>query len=96
MILYFTGTGNSRYLAEGVAKITGDDEMVSINELMKIKEGDTFKSEKPFVFVAPVYAWKIPIVMSDFIKNSKFIGSNEAYLIVNCGSTVGGTYSYAR
>ena len=96
MILYFTGTGNSRYLAEGIAKITGDDEIVSVNELMKVKDGDTFKSEKPFVFVAPVYAWKIPIVMSDFIKNSKFIGPKEAYLIVNCGSTIAGTYSYAK
>ena len=51
MILYFTGTGNSRYLAEGIAKITGDDEIVSINELMKVKDGDTFKSEKPFVLL---------------------------------------------
>ncbi|MDO5849656.1 MAG: EFR1 family ferrodoxin [Methanobacteriaceae archaeon] len=96
MILYFTGTGNSRYLAEGIAKITEDDEIISINELMKTKKGDSFKSDKPFIFVAPVYAWKIPIVLSDFIKNSKFIGSNEVYLIVNCGSTVGGTYTYAK
>lgn len=96
MILYFTGTGNSRYLAEGISKITGDDEIISINELMKIKDYDTFKSEKPFVFVAPVYAWKIPIVMSEFIKKSSFLGSNQAYLIVNYGSCAGGTYSYAK
>ena len=96
MILYFTGTGNSRYLAEGIAKITEDDEIISINELMKTKEGDTFKSDKPFVFVAPVYAWKIPIVLSEFIEKSEFIGSDEVYLIVNCGSTVGGTYTYAK
>ena len=96
MILYFTGTGNSRYLAEGIAKLTDDDELISINELIKTKSGGKFESDKPFVFVAPVYAGKIPRVMSEFIKNSEFIGSNHVYVIVNFGKLPCGTYGHAK
>ena len=35
MIFYFTGTGNSRYIAERIAEITSD-EVISINGIIKI------------------------------------------------------------
>ena len=38
MIFYFTGTGNSRYIAKQIAAVTGET-IVSIND--KIKAGDT-------------------------------------------------------
>ena len=34
MVLYFTGTGNSRYIAERIAKAL-DDELFSINDRIK-------------------------------------------------------------
>lgn len=34
MILYFSGTGNSRYVARKIAEISGDD-VISINERLK-------------------------------------------------------------
>ena len=34
MILYFTGTGNSRYAAQIIARITGD-ELISINDISR-------------------------------------------------------------
>ena len=37
MILYFTGTGNSRYIANAITSIT-KDELVSINEKIKTKD----------------------------------------------------------
>lgn len=36
MILYFTGTGNSRYVTRKIAKEI-NDEVISINELIKHK-----------------------------------------------------------
>ena len=59
MILYFSGTGNSRYVAEKISKIT-DDSVISINEILKSRNKDIIESEKPFVFVCPTYAWRIP------------------------------------
>ena len=34
MILYFSGTGNSRFIAEGLAKIC-DDDIINLKDLMK-------------------------------------------------------------
>ena len=58
MILYFSATGNSQYVAERIAKET-KDEIVSLNQLMKQNKQDDLISEtKPFVFVCPTYAWR--------------------------------------
>lgn len=95
MILYFTGTGNSRYVAEGIANVI-DDEIVSINDLMKKEKGGNFSSEKPFVFIAPIYGWRIPRIVGDFIKNSSFSGSNTAYFIVTCGDTPANAVKYIK
>ena len=59
MIFYFSGTGNSRYIAEKIASVTGEA-VVSIGE--KIKAGDTapIVCDGRAVFVTPTYAWRIP------------------------------------
>ncbi|WML33403.1 EFR1 family ferrodoxin [Clostridium sp. OS1-26] len=95
MILYFTGTGNSRYAANTIGRIT-DDQIVSINELMKNGSKDTLKSDKPFIFVCPVYAWRIPKIVEDFIKNTHFSGSNKAYFVLTCGSEAGNAVHYVK
>lgn len=40
MIIYFSGTGNSRYVAEGLSQIL-DDKLVSASDLMKVKDKET-------------------------------------------------------
>jgi len=94
MIIYFSGTGNSRYLAEGLSTVL-DDEIVNSNEII-LKKGKTFHSKKPFVFIAPIYAWRIPRVFDDFIKNNNFEGSNKAYFIVNYGGSSGNAIHYVK
>ena len=37
MVLYFSGTGNSRYVARKIAELSGDD-VISINERLKNRE----------------------------------------------------------
>lgn len=91
MIIYFSGTGNSRYVAEGLAQIL-DDKLVSATDIMKLKEKDTFNSKKPFVIVGPVYAWRLPKVFRNFLKKSIFLGPRNAYVVVTCGSNPGDTY----
>ena len=88
MVIYFTGTGNSRFLARNLAAAL-EDALVSAPEL--IKEGKTgdFKSEKPWVFVCPTYGWQIPRTFRRFIMDSRFSGSLQAYFIINCGSETG-------
>ena len=91
MIIYFSGTGNSRYVAEGLAKIL-DDRLVSATDLIKFKEKDTFNSEKPFVFVGPIYAGRFPKVFRKFIKESMFLGPRNAYVVATCAGSPGDAY----
>ena len=42
MIFYFSGTGNSRYVAEQIAKITSD-EIISINNKLKNNANEVLK-----------------------------------------------------
>ncbi|MCQ2977693.1 MAG: EFR1 family ferrodoxin [archaeon] len=91
MIIYFSGTGNSRYVAEGLSQIL-DDKLVSASDLMKVKDKETFNSEKPFVFVGPVYAWRLPKVFRKFIRESIFLGPRNAYVVVTCGLSPADTY----
>lgn len=95
MILYFSGTGNSRHVARKIAKIT-QDEVVSIGQ--KIKNGDfgEIRSEKPLVFVGPVYAGRLPRVMDDYIRKTAFKGTNKAYFIATCAQTPWLTAQYVE
>ena len=94
MVLYFSGTGNSRYAAKCIASVTGD-ETVSINAYIKSGTRGTFQSESPYVFVCPAYCWRVPRVVEDFIKNAAFQGSDKAYFILTCGSEAGNAALYA-
>lgn len=84
MIFYFSGTGNSKFIATQIGKET-DDKVISINDLIKEGVTDTFKSTKPFVIVAPTYAWRLPRIVEDFIHKSNFQGSTNCYVVMTCG-----------
>lgn len=95
MILYFSGTGNSRYIAEIIRKKTGDD-LISLNDRIKSQDYCPICSEKPLVFVVPTYAWQIPHVVRDFILRTEFIGNKTAYFILTCGAGTGNASHFAK
>lgn len=95
MILYFSGTGNSRYVAKIIQRITNDD-IASINDFMKKEIKASFNSTNPFVVVVPIYAWKIPKIVDTFIRNSDFIGSNDIYFIFTCASESHNAVHYVK
>lgn len=55
MILYFTGTGNSKYVAERLSEKLGD-ELLSINEKLKNHDHSPITTGERVVIVAPAYA----------------------------------------
>jgi len=95
MVLYFSGSGNSKYAAKVIAKETSD-ELVSINDLLKQKNAKEFTSEKPFVFVAPSYCCRFPRVVSNFIITHKFNGNKKAYFIMTAYELIGSAYKYNK
>ena len=95
MIFYFSGTGNSQLAAKQIAKSLGDD-LVSINHCLKENTKKTFKSVRPLVFVAPVYAYRLPKVVERWIRETNFEGSQKAYFVLTCGGNGGNAAAYAR
>lgn len=95
MVLYFSGTGNSRYVAERVAKATGDT-AVSLNDRLRLGPGEPFRSARPFVFVSPIYAWRIPKVVDALLRQARFEGAGQAYFLATCGSGGGDAGRYAK
>lgn len=95
MIIYFSGTGNSRAVAEEMASVM-DDDIVDIGEHLHLGEMGDFRSDAPYVFVCPIYAWRIPAIVTEFIEKSHFSGSKLAYMVVTMGSEYGNAAKYAR
>ena len=74
MVLYFTGTGNSRYLARRVAEGL---EMPLYDLNACIKAGDTapVQTGRDVVLVTPTYAWRIPRVVSEWLGKTELTGA---------------------
>lgn len=86
MILYFSGTGNSRLVALRLAKILGDRflqlEYPFPNE---VKLDD----EKRLIWVFPVYCWSVPPVVKKFISQIYISHRVEHFMVCTCGDDVG-------
>jgi len=95
MVIYFTGTGNSKYVAEKIAKELNDSIVDMFPYLKEERNGD-FESDKPYVFVVPTYAWRIPRVVEDFIQKSNFKGTKKMYFVLTCGGSILGAGKYAK
>lgn len=95
MIVYFTGTGNSRYAAEAIAYHTGD-EIFNAAEAMCKSEKAELSSDKPWVFVSPTHCWRIPRVFQEWISEGKFEGSRDAYFVMTCGADIGNAEKYIK
>ena len=71
MIVYFTGTGNSRHVAFKIASHMEEEKILSIGDMIKKGETANFQSETPYDFEMPTYAWTKPREAEKFKKQRK-------------------------
>jgi len=95
MILYFTGTGNSAFIAEKIAEITSE-KLICINDKIKNSDNSAIFSDDGLVFVLPTYAWRIPGIVRKWIEDTEFPGAEQAWFVMNCGSEIGNADKYNR
>lgn len=95
MILYFSGTGNSRFAARLLSRQL-QDQLVSINDYLKKEQRGKFHSEKPWVIVCPTYAWRMPAVVSSFLTESSFSGCQDIYFVLTCGGNAGNAEAHLK
>lgn len=93
MIIYFSGTGNSRYIAKRIADRLHDN-LLNIND--KIKENDTqpIQVNQQLIIVTPTYAWRIPGIVRDWIAGTEFKGVKQVWFVMNCGGEIGNAAKY--
>lgn len=93
MIFYYSGTGNSKYVAKMLGDLL-DDEVVSANDFIKGRKAAIVKSEKPYVFVSPVYVSAPARIFEDFVHCGCFDGNKKAYFIMTCAGGMGACPAY--
>lgn len=90
MIFYFSGTGNSAWVARQLAE-GQNEELLSIameidrNKAYKLKEGEKVG------FVFPVYAWGPPKIVLRFIHQLKLDKPGYLFFVCTCGDDTGRT-----
>ena len=95
MIVYYTGTGNSRRAAQLLANRL-EDRLVDAFPYLKNGEKPVLQSDKPWIFTAPTYGWQMPHIFRDLILQADLQGSRDAYFVLTCGSGVGNAEKYLR
>ncbi|MDY3119065.1 MAG: EFR1 family ferrodoxin [Peptoniphilus sp.] len=87
MIYYYSGTGNSAY----VAKILSEHlHMTAVDLGERIKAGNMASiDDGVIVLVTPTYGWRMPRFLEDYWKQIRVRGK-KLYGVMTCGSEIGG------
>lgn len=95
MIYYFTGTGNSRYIARELHQQLNED-YISVNTLIRNNDHSLQNIQGTLVFVVPTYAWRIPRIVEEWIRLTAFKDVEEVYFVMDCGGNIGNAGYYNR
>lgn len=95
MILYFSGTGNSKYVAKRIADALGD-EIVNLNDRIKASDTSSIEIGERVIIVTPTYAWRIPRVVRDWLLKTELHGAKNVWFVMTCGSEIGNADRYNR
>ena len=82
-IFYFSGTGNSLKIARDLAEKIGDAEVISIAKAIK-SDANITSSRVGFVF--PVYAFTVPLIVSDFLGKLNVPKGTYVFAVTTCAN----------
>ena len=88
MVLYFSATGNTEYVAKQLA-VRLNDESLNILDRVKANNTEALISDKPYVICAPVYVCEMPRFMAKFLKKTVLDGNKEVYFVFTSGGYAG-------
>lgn len=93
MILYFSGTGNSEYVAKRIGHIV-QDETCNLFQKIRNQEYTEMSSAKPWIIVSPTYGWRIPRILQEWLRHTRLLGSKDIYFVMTCGGSIGNAGAY--
>lgn len=95
MILYFSGTGNSKYVALRMADALNEP-LCSLNDHIKANNTAPVETGGRLIIVTPTYAWRIPRIVREWLLNTTLTGAEQAWFVMTCGSEIGNAGKYNR
>ena len=95
MVLYFSATGNTEFVASKIAEYIGDEKL---NLHGRIKESDYsgIASNAPFVICSPVHVCEMPMFFAEYLRKVKLTGNPDVYFVFTSGGYAGIASCIAR
>ena len=91
MIYYYSGCGNSRFVAESLAEGLGEG-LKFIPDLVDEGIGEYVCDAAMLGFVFPVYAWDVPKLVKEFVLKARWKGKpSYVWFACTCGDNIGMT-----
>jgi len=91
MIFYFTGTGNSLYVAKKIQEADGG-ELIDMGQALNENNFNyTIEKGEKVGIVFPVYFWGLPTIVAEFVSQLKLETKDKIpfiYTIVTCGGNI--------
>ena len=96
MIFYFSGTGNTKWVAQQLAEATGEELRYIPDELRHGKLVYKLKEDERLGFCYPTHGWQPPRIVREFIRQSTFcpphpisLHPTYVYSVTTCGDNMG-------
>ena len=92
MIFYFSGTGNTRWVATAIAKALSE-ELLYIPDLIRAGRYEfALKEDERLGFCFPTHGWQPPRIVRDFIRELRLnIVPDYCWALTTCGDNTGET-----
>ena len=92
MILYFSATGNCKYVATRLVQ-SEKQEMLSIVDC--VRKGQCTFSDKAIGIISPTYDWGLPSIVKEFLEKASF-QTEYLYYVATYGTTPGASGAMAN
>lgn len=89
MIFYFSGTGNTKWVAEQLAAATGEQLLYIPDELKKGSLRYTLGEGERLGICFPTHGWQPPRIVREFIRKATFLSASYVYAVTTCGDNMG-------
>ena len=91
MIFYFSGTGNTQWVAKNIAEGIGE-ELYDIANLLKAQRYKfVLKEDERIGFCFPTHGWQVPAIVRRFIRKLRLNGldGHFCWALTTCGDNMG-------
>lgn len=91
MIFFFSGTGNSAWVARELARLLNEPEPIELARKILDEPSLDLLGHKRVVWVFPVYSWGIPTTVEKFMQRVTLMNGAQLphFMVVTCGDDTG-------